>query len=179
MEELTRLVAESMARHGIDVPVDSRPLQWSKWSRCHSSFDLLLVPTKPGLFALAEELIAPGETAIVAGKRMLAIFQVTETPDLDISLLRLFAPGNPLAARLAEGRVFVRYAVIEDDGQRHSAHASMQRWLATSADTASGVVSDHTLAVLSASEAPASQKESNKETKNSDIQAPAPLPAGF
>jgi hypothetical protein len=55
----------------------------------------------------------------------------------------------------------------------------MQRWLATSAETASGVISDHTLAVLSTSEAPASQKESNKETKNSDIQAPAPLPAGF
>jgi hypothetical protein len=179
MEELTRLVAESMARHGMEIPVDHRRLQWSKWSRCQSSFDLLLVPTQPGVFALAEELVAPGETVLAAGKRMLAIFQVTETPDLDISLLRLFAPGSPLAARLAEGRVFVRYAVVEDETQRRSVHTSMQRWLATSAETASGVISEHSMPVTSEPGAMASQNESNKTTEKNDIHPPAPIPAGF
>jgi hypothetical protein len=176
MEDLTRLVAESMARHGIEIAIDHRRLHWSKWSRCQSSFDLLLVPTKPGLFALAEELIAPGEAAMAAGKRMLAIFQVSETTDLDMAMLRLFAPGSRVAARLAEGRVFVRYAIVEDEGQRQSVHASMQRWLATSAETASGVVSEYGLAPTPRPEASASQKESNQEK---EVQAPAPFPAGF
>ena len=157
MEELTRLVTESMARHGIEVPVDPGRLQWSKWSRCRSSLDLLRVPTKPGLFALAEELVGPGEAA--AGKRMLAVFQINETQDLDISLLRLFAPDNELARRLADGRVFVRYVVVEDDTHRRSVYASMQRWLASSAETASGILGDppHATWAAAMDEIPTSQ----------------------
>jgi hypothetical protein len=173
MEELNRLVTESMARHGIEVPIDHRRLQWSKWSRCQSSFDLLLVPSKPGLFALAEELVAPGETAIAAGKRMLGIFQVSETTDLDIALVRLFAPRTSLAARLAEGRVFIRYAVIEDETQRHSAHASMQRWLATSAETASGVISEHGVSATPLQGAAASQNESNDQSETKELRPSA------
>jgi hypothetical protein len=173
MEELNRLVTESMARHGIEVPLDHRRLQWSKWSRCRSSFDLLLVPSKPGLFALAEELVAPGETAILASKRMLGIFQVSETTDLDIALVRLFAPRTSLAARLAEGRVFIRYAVIEDETQRHSAHASMQRWLATSAETASGVISEHGVSATPLQGAAASQNESNDESETKELRPSA------
>jgi hypothetical protein len=57
MEALTRLVAESLARHGLDRPVDPRRLQWSRWSRCDSPHSLLVVPSKPGIFALAEEIM--------------------------------------------------------------------------------------------------------------------------
>jgi hypothetical protein len=56
METLTRLVSESMARHGFDRPVDYRRLQWSRWFRCESHHSLLVVPSKPGVFALAEEI---------------------------------------------------------------------------------------------------------------------------
>ena len=56
MEALTRLVTESLARHGFDRPLDYRRLQWSRWFRCESPHSLLLVPSKPGVFAVAEEV---------------------------------------------------------------------------------------------------------------------------
>ena len=58
METLTRLVTESLARHGFDRPVDYRRLQWSHWFRCESHHSLLIVPSKPGVFALAEEVMS-------------------------------------------------------------------------------------------------------------------------
>jgi hypothetical protein len=57
MEGLTRLVSESLARHGFDRPLDYRRLQWSRWFRCDSHHSLLFVPSKPGVFALAEEVM--------------------------------------------------------------------------------------------------------------------------
>ncbi len=60
MEALTRLVADSLARHGFDRPVDPRRLQWSRWFRCDSTHSLLVVPSKPGIFALAEEIMDLG-----------------------------------------------------------------------------------------------------------------------
>jgi hypothetical protein len=57
MEALTRLVSESLARHGFDRPLDYRRLHWSRWFRCESHHSLLSVPSKPGVFALAEEII--------------------------------------------------------------------------------------------------------------------------
>jgi len=60
MEALTRLVADSLARYGLDRPVDPRRLQWSRWFRCDSPHSLLVVPSKPGIFALAEEVVAFG-----------------------------------------------------------------------------------------------------------------------
>ncbi len=56
MEGLTRLVSESLARHGFDRPLDYRRLHWSRWLRCESHHSLLFVPSKPGVFALAEEI---------------------------------------------------------------------------------------------------------------------------
>lgn len=56
MESLTRLVTDSLARHGFDRPLDYRRLRWSRWFRCESHHSLLLVPSKPGVFALAEEI---------------------------------------------------------------------------------------------------------------------------
>jgi hypothetical protein len=58
MESLTRLVTESLARHGFDRPLDYRRLRWSRWFRCESHHSLLQVPSKPGVFALAEEIVA-------------------------------------------------------------------------------------------------------------------------
>jgi hypothetical protein len=56
MESLTRLVTDSLARHGFDRPIDPRRLQWSRWFRCDSPHSLLVVPSKPGIFAIAEEI---------------------------------------------------------------------------------------------------------------------------
>src|SRR5580704_1194179 len=63
MEGLNRLVSESMARHGFDRPLDYRRLHWSRWFRCESHHSLLFVPSKPGVFALAEEIAHVATTA--------------------------------------------------------------------------------------------------------------------
>src|SRR6266487_3283927 len=69
METLNRLVTESLARHGFDRPVDYRRLQWSRWFRCESPHSLLLIPSKPGVFALAEEIMDMGGSNAPAGAR--------------------------------------------------------------------------------------------------------------
>ena len=67
MEALTRLVADSLARHGFDRPIDPRRLQWSRWFRCDSPHSLLVVPSKPGIFAIAEEVMDLGTTTAYGG----------------------------------------------------------------------------------------------------------------
>src|SRR5437879_13170485 len=91
MESLTRLVEESMARHGFEPPMDHRRLHWSRWFRCETSFDLLLVPSKPGLFALGEEIVAPGEMPVAGGKGMIAVFEIGQGWGLPSALRRRFA----------------------------------------------------------------------------------------
>jgi hypothetical protein len=173
MEGLTRLVAESLARHGFDRPVDYRRLHWSRWFHCESPHSLLCVPSKPGVFALAEEVIAPGvdspaatnpgghdcreghdfsraassarSTAASAaevglqGKRMLAVVQFGEDEDMAFVLDRMFALQNPMRARLASGRCFVRFVVIEDAAHRRSIAGALNQWLVSSGEKASGI----------------------------------------
>ena len=65
METLTRLVTDSLVRHGFDRPIDPRRLQWSRWFRCDSTHSLLVVPSKPGIFAIAEEIMEyPSKTHV-------------------------------------------------------------------------------------------------------------------
>jgi hypothetical protein len=56
LEALNQLVANSLARHGMNRPVDPRRLQWSRWFLCDSPHSLLVVPSKPGIIAVAEEI---------------------------------------------------------------------------------------------------------------------------
>ena len=65
---------------------------------------------------------------------MLALFQISETDDLGMALGRLFLPGSPQRERLWAGRCFARYAVIEDESQRHAAYTALQRWLTETAE---------------------------------------------
>ena len=64
METLTRLVSESLARHGFDRPLDYRRLHWSRWFRCESHHSLLSVPSKPGArngrsYSLSRRIFSP------------------------------------------------------------------------------------------------------------------------
>jgi hypothetical protein len=139
MEGLAHLVAESLVRHGFEPSFDHRRLQWSNWFRCQDSFSLVLAPCKPGIFALGEEVIAPSELAVGEGKRMLALFQISEAEDVGMALGRLFLAGNPVRERFASGRCFARYVVIEDANQRRTALTALQRWMTSSSEAASGV----------------------------------------
>ena len=73
-------------------------MSWSRWFRCESSFELLLVPKQPGVFAVAEEVVEP---AGPGSKRMLAVFAVDETDDLARALSRMFATGSQWRRALA------------------------------------------------------------------------------
>jgi hypothetical protein len=169
VESISKLVSDSLARHGMEPSLDHLRLEWSPWFRCESSFSVLLVPAKPGIFALGEEMVLGSSSGELTGalpvdrkrsedpdaavkrgtlapevssparKRMLALFQISEADDLGMALGRLFLPGNPFLGKLNSGRCFARYAVIEDATQRLAAYAVFQRWMRDSADTASGI----------------------------------------
>jgi hypothetical protein len=197
MEGLAHLVAESLVRHGFEPAFDHRRLQWSSWFRCQDGFSLVLAPCKPGLFALAEEVIAPGELAVGDGKRMLALFQISEADDLGMALGRLFLSGSPERERFASGRCFARYVVIEDSTQRQIALAALRRWMASSAEVASGVpqdagfVSGHdfsraanaatSTAALAAASVDSADASTQPESSNKQAQIgpPSPIPSGF
>jgi len=135
MVNISQLVDDSLARVGVEPSFDHLRLQWSKWFHCDSSFSVLLAPSKAGIFALGEEIVAPDSSPVElrasspVGKRMLALFQIAETDDIGMTLGRLFLPGNPLREKLESGRCFARYTVIEDSAQRSAANGIFQRWM--------------------------------------------------
>ncbi len=153
------------------LPIDANPeagLSWSSWSRCESSFSLLLVPHLPGVFALAEEVAAPA-----GSRRMLALFQVAEAEDLARALSRLFVAESPVRRHLQEGRCYMRYAEIPDAGRRRAVAAALEQWLSAASDSA--------LSSAGASPAvarPPSAAASDVNRQSRDLR-PSPLPAGF
>ncbi len=132
MEALTQLVNDSLARHGVDTSLDHRRLGWSKWFRCDTNLSVILVPSRPGIFALGEEI-----TSETSGKRAVALFGITAVDDLGFSMGMMFLPGSPLRERLETGRCLARYVVIEDAAQRQTALAALQQWMNSEAQAAS------------------------------------------
>lgn len=203
MEGLTRLVADSLARHGFDRPLDYRRLHWSRWFRCESLHSLLFVPSKPGVFAVAEEIMdldrpstmpeAESRKPEAESPRMLAVTQFFEADDMAFVLDRMLSRQNPMQARLASGRYFVRFVVIEDSSQRRSICSALNQWMVSTAEKATGIGSHFatSLELTPATEyvppadptispAPppitAPQLDSGAAT---NIHGPSPFPAGF
>lgn len=228
MEAITRLVTDSLARHGLDRPVDPRRLQWSRWFRCDSPHSLLVVPSKPGIFAIAEEIMdfAPGKTQVgtspsavpptrseavfveerpfragperaqrsggaasspldgtaslaaeMPSRRMLAVLQFSEDDDMAFTLDRMFTRLNPMRDRLASGRCFLRFVVIEDQAQRRSICSALNQWMLSSAEKASGLPSDFSSSLEMSSEAGRLGQLDFGTNKN--LHCPQPLPSGF
>jgi hypothetical protein len=208
MEALTRLVSDSLARHGFDRPVDPRRLQWSRWFPCDSPHSLLVVPSKPGIFALAESvmdlgigndrvgtgasLVQPGKAASAAevlSKRMLAVLQFSEDDNMAYVLDRMFTHINPMRARLHSGSCFVRFVVVEDQQQRRSICAALNQWMRNSAEKATGLPNDFpssleanlvTTARMATGGSPANEITTNLESgANKNLHCPQPFPSGF
>ena len=166
MEGLTRLVTESLVRHGFDRPLDYRRLQWSRWFRCDSHHSLLFVPSKAGVFAVAEEIthLATGVSSAPPTqsaaellrdrtsdsnaaqpasspetRRMLAVSQFFEADDMAFVLDRMLSRPNPMREHFESGRYFVRFVVIEDGSQRRSIATALNQWIATEAEKATGI----------------------------------------
>jgi hypothetical protein len=55
------------------------------------------------------------------------------------TLDRMLTRANPMRARLASGRYFVRYVAIEDESQRRSIATALNQWIANSGEKASGI----------------------------------------
>jgi len=168
MVGFSQLVSESFARHGVETSLDPRRLRWSSWLRIESCLSFAGVPDKGGIFALAEELVGPGDILGADGKRMLAVYRISETDHLGLTMGRLFLPGGPEARRLATGRCFARYAVVEDAAQRRIAYAAFQQWMGSSAETVTGISAAPDAALV--------PKSSNKEAQ---IGPSLPLSTGF
>ena len=109
-------------------------MNWSRWSRCESSFELLLVPSQPGVFALAEEVV---QGAGPESRRMLAVFEVAEAEDLSRAMSRLFAAGSPWREKLAQMRCYVRYAIAPSIADRRAAATALKNWLSAQREVAS------------------------------------------
>ena len=141
MEDLTRLVTESLARHGFDRPLDYRRLQWSRWFRCDSPHSLLCVPSKPGVFAIAEEIMDVGPTTHegAASRRMLAVTQFLEADDMAFVLDRMLSRPNPMRANFESGRYFVRFVTIADESQRRSTASALNQWMLSTSEKATDI----------------------------------------
>jgi hypothetical protein len=202
MEALTRLVSDSLARHGFNRPVDPRRLQWSRWFLCDSPHSLLVVPSKPGIFAIAEEVMNLASTephtgttalgspttdtnATMDGKRMLAVLQFAEDDDMAFTLDRMFTRANPMRERLASGHCFLRFVVIQEQEQRRSICAALNQWMLSSAEKASGIpaafaspleMSPMATRPMERVAITATHLESGA---NRNLHCPHPLPCGF
>jgi len=220
MEALTRMVADSLARHGLDRPVDPRRLQWSRWFRCDSPHSLLVVPSKPGIFALSEEVMdlgpstppaasnthvgtaalgRPAEQSSAAPstatteavsaaepRRLLAVLQFSEDDDMAFVLDRMFTRINPMRERLASGRCFLRFVVIEDQAQRRSICAALNQWMLSSAEKATGLPPDFSSSMefvarenVARAPSPKPNVVSIDSGSAKNLHCPHPLPSGF
>ena len=141
--ELKASFTEGKVMEQLSVDIAAK-VQWSDWTHCESSFNLVLVPHLPGVYALAEELtecvgendedwqsLSPQERELAARvqllvpepirkRRKLMIFVINETGNLAYAISSLFSLGNPVGEHLAHSQCYVRYAVIEDAEQRHA-----------------------------------------------------------
>jgi hypothetical protein len=70
---------------------------------------------------------------------MLAVTQFFEDDDMAFVLDRMLSHQNPMAARLATGRYFVRFVVIDDQTQRRSICNALNQWIFSSAEKATGI----------------------------------------
>jgi hypothetical protein len=111
-------------------------MNWSRWFHCESSFGLLLVPSQPGVFALAEEVV---QSVGPQSRRMLAVFEVAEAEDLSRAMSRLFAAGSPWREKMAQVKVYVRYAIAPGLADRRTAATALKNWLSAQREVASQI----------------------------------------
>jgi hypothetical protein len=176
MEALTRMVADSLARHGLDRPIDkpgifalAEEVMNLGSTNAYGETDALVRPAEQSSAAASSATTADGssiadthglsagaalqrcdagslETASSAAdlpqRRMLAVLQFSEDDDMAFTLDRMFTRINPMRDRLASGRCFLRFVVIQDQSQRRSICAALNQWILSSAEKAAGLPAD-------------------------------------
>jgi hypothetical protein len=81
----------------------------------------------------------------------------------------MLSTQNPLRARLASGRYFVRFVEIHDQAQRHSICAALNQWIVSSAEKATGIGS-HFATSLELTSEPSNTSRSLTTQKECDPQ---------
>lgn len=163
----------------VAAAVESR-LEWSRWTRCQSSFSLALAPHQPGLFALAEEVVPAGESG---ARRLLAVIEIAQADDLARVLGRLFSASSPWREHLASGRCFLRYVVVTNPAEREAACAALQAWLAAASDLPAGgarsAPPEAAHAAVDAADLPVPRAAAPAAKAAAAVGPPASFPAGF
>ena len=140
MEDITRLVDDSMARHGFDVSLDHRRLLWSRWFRCESGFSLAAGAERRGnLHAWPKKW---SRRARWLHRRQA---HVGGFPDQrDRRSVRRAQPAlrswQPSAGASCFRTLLCALRHRGRPGQRKAACKALNQWLATSAETATGIV---------------------------------------
>jgi hypothetical protein len=142
-------------------------MNWSRWFHCESSFGLLLVPSQPGVFALAEEVVQ--ETG-PQSRRMLAVFEVAEAEDLSRAMSRLFAAGSPWREKMAQVKVYVRYAIAPGIADRRAAATALKNWLSAQREVASQIFEQKPL--MAAEQRPETAKVAAVGSDSSQSESP-------
>ena len=119
------------------APARELRVQWTRWFHCESSFNLGLVPSQPGLFAIAEEVPCRDKEG-----HNLNVIQVEAVDDLFHALNSLYAQDCALRRNLEKNRCFLRYAVLANPDVRNAAVADLKRWLEAPGEVKSCWVSD-------------------------------------
>src|SRR5438270_11200544 len=70
---------------------------------------------------------------------MLAVFEVAEAEDLSRAMSRLFAAGSPWREKMAQEKVYVRYATAPSIADRRTAAAALKNWLSAQREVASQI----------------------------------------
>ncbi len=109
MEGLVRLVSESLARHGMNLP--PARLEWSDWKQLESSL-CLSAPSYPGLYSVAERVVDHNLAPEGLQAPHFAIFHEGHTQDLGFEMGRLCSPYSLLRDRISKGDCWVRFAVM-------------------------------------------------------------------
>jgi len=74
-----------------------------------------------------------------SARRMLAVTQFFEDDDMAFVLDRMLSQNHPIRLRLESGRYFVRFVEIHDEAQRRSICSSLNQWIASSSEKATGI----------------------------------------
>lgn len=156
MEGLVRLVAESLARHGMNLP--PARLEWSDWKPLESSL-CLTAPSYPGLFAIAERVAEHNVVTAPESIPHFAIFHEGHTQDLGFEMGRLCSPYSLLRDRISNRDCWVRYAAMPFSIAQDSGLAESRKPIADS------------------QACPDSPQALEMPTHETEI--PIPLPSGF
>lgn len=70
---------------------------------------------------------------------MLAVFRVEEADDLSRAMSRLYAAGSPGREKLAQTKVYVRYAIAPGIADRRAAATALKSWLNAQREVASQI----------------------------------------